>query len=124
MKNWKQLNVMAFIAIITFAFIGCSNDTTTPETFTVTFNANGESPTPPLQTVEKGAKATEPTAPTKTSFDFIGWYTEEALTNQWNFAADTVTANITLWAKWSETPKKQPDTVFGNVGRRLENNEQ
>jgi uncharacterized repeat protein (TIGR02543 family) len=37
---------------------------------------------------------------TKADSAFGGWYKESANTNQWNFADDTVTANITLYAKW------------------------
>jgi hypothetical protein len=29
-------------------------------------------------------------------------YKEAALTNQWNFGTDTVTGNITLYAKWTD----------------------
>jgi len=70
--------------------------------FTVTFNSNGGTPQPQPQTIAKGGKASEPTAPTKTNYSLVGWYKETALTTEWNFAADTVTADITLHAKWWE----------------------
>jgi len=113
MRNTSKFIGIAIIVAISFialSLTGCPPEPTpaATETFTVTFNANGGSPTPPTQTIAKGGKAAEPQAPTKPGNDFIGWYKEEALTNQWNFAdgngvaADTVTANITLWAKWSD----------------------
>lgn len=69
--------------------------------FTVTFNSNGGSAVT-AQTVEQGGKATEPSpAPTKASKTFGGWYKEAALTNAWNFSTDTVSADITLYAKWA-----------------------
>jgi uncharacterized repeat protein (TIGR02543 family) len=35
-------------------------------------------------------------------YTFGAWYNEAAFTTQWNFASDTVTANITLYAKWKQ----------------------
>jgi uncharacterized repeat protein (TIGR02543 family) len=40
---------------------------------------------------------------TKTGHAFGGWYKEEGLTNQWNFSTDTVTGDITLYARWIPT---------------------
>jgi uncharacterized repeat protein (TIGR02543 family) len=105
MKNWKQLNVMAVIAIvgIIIGFVACDNNSgnNDPETFTVTFHANGGSPIPPNQTIEKGKTATEPATMTKTNCDFDGWYKESGFTTKWNFATNTVTANIDLYAQWT-----------------------
>jgi uncharacterized repeat protein (TIGR02543 family) len=39
---------------------------------------------------------------TKAGHTFAGWYKEAAYTNAWNFASDTVNANITLHAKWNQ----------------------
>ena len=78
-------------------------DTTTP-TYIVLFNSNGGSEVT-SQTVLKGEKATTPTDPTKDGFDFDKWYSNEALTTEYDF--DTpVTANITLYAKWNSIPLK------------------
>ncbi len=90
--------------------------TPTTEKVTITFNTNGGSSVA-SQEIDKGTKATMPTAPTKAETDsvtytFEGWYTDEALTAAFSF--DTaVSANITLYAKWSETPKevKPQDTT-------------
>ncbi|MDR1175959.1 MAG: InlB B-repeat-containing protein, partial [Treponema sp.] len=73
-----------------------------PDTYyTVTFDTNGGSAAPEAQTVVEGSKATEPAAPTKAGYIFGGWFREMEMVNQWNFATDTVTADITLYAKWS-----------------------
>lgn len=90
--------------------------TPTTEKVTITFNTNGGSSVA-SQEIDKGTKASEPTAPTKAETDsvtytFEGWYTDETLTAAFSF--DTaVNANITLYAKWSETPKevKPQDTT-------------
>jgi uncharacterized repeat protein (TIGR02543 family) len=72
----------------------------TINTYTVTFDSQGGSAVA-SQTVEHGGKVTEPTAPTKEGYTFGGWYKESGCTNAWNFATDTVTANVTLFAKWT-----------------------
>jgi len=111
--NKKVAAMLCIVAaIIALPLAGCGSNDTTPETFTVTFNANGGSPTPEPQTIEKGKTATEPTgdkAPIKTNYTLDGWYKEIGLSTKWNFATDTVTANIDLYAKWNETQKTKPE---------------
>lgn len=51
---------------------------------------------------EVGNKVTAPTAPTKDGYTFTGWYKESALENEWDFDNDTVTSDVTLYAKWTE----------------------
>ena len=72
------------------------------EAFTVTFNANGGTPAPGQQSIAHGGNVTEPSVMIKSGYTFSGWYKEAAYTNRWNFSTDTVTANITLYAKWLE----------------------
>jgi uncharacterized repeat protein (TIGR02543 family) len=69
--------------------------------YTITFNADGGTPVPIQQTVDHGGKLTEPAAMTKTGYAFDGWYGETAFTNKWDFANNTVTDNVTLYAKWN-----------------------
>jgi uncharacterized repeat protein (TIGR02543 family) len=66
---------------------------------TVTFNVNGGSSVL-AQTVASGDTVTAPTALAKTDYVFGGWYREAGLTNLWDFSTDTVTADITLYARW------------------------
>jgi formylglycine-generating enzyme required for sulfatase activity len=68
-------------------------------TYTVSFESNGGSSVT-AQTVAEGGTVTEPPAMSKAAHFFIGWYREAAFTNAWNFAADTVMANTTLYAYW------------------------
>ena len=74
----------------------------------VSFDAQGGS-TVPAQTVSHGGKATEPDpAPVLAGHTLEGWYKEEACTNLWDFNTDTVTDDMTLYAKW--TPNKPGPT--------------
>jgi uncharacterized repeat protein (TIGR02543 family) len=68
------------------------------ESFKVTFDAAGGSPAPAEQTVVKGEQVSKPTDPTKSGYIFDGWYNAET---KWDFST-TVTAAITLTAKWIE----------------------
>lgn len=71
------------------------------ESFTVTFNSNGGSDVP-AQNLLSGEKATQPADPVKEGFEFGGWYSDEDVTTLYDF--DTpVTANITIYAKWSNS---------------------
>ncbi|OXN00833.1 InlB B-repeat-containing protein [Bifidobacterium vansinderenii] len=68
---------------------------------TVTFNANGGSDVA-AQTVEWNDKAAKPADPTRDGYTFTGWYSDEALTHAWDFDADAVTGNVTLYAGWTK----------------------
>jgi len=72
----------------------------TINTYTVTFNSKCGS-TVTLQTVEQGGKVTEPADPNRTGYTFSGWYKESGCTTVWDFATDTVTVDVTLYAKWT-----------------------
>ncbi|MBB6670090.1 InlB B-repeat-containing protein [Cohnella nanjingensis] len=52
------------------------------------------------QTVNYGRKVMKPSDPKKEGYAFVGWYKEETLNNQWDFATDTVTGTMMLYAKW------------------------
>lgn len=69
-------------------------------TYTVTFDTDGGSSIP-SQTVAAGGKVTKPSNPTKSGSTFDNWYKNAAKTQLWNFATDTVTADTTLYAKWT-----------------------
>ena len=73
-----------------------------PATYIVTFNANGHGTAPDkITNVSSGQTITKPTDPNAEGYTFAGWYKESGCTNEWNFATDTVTGNITLYAKWT-----------------------
>lgn len=84
--------------------------------YTVIYNTNGGSAVGSA-TVSEGHKLTAPNAPAKDGYTFHGWYKDAAFTNSWNFDTDTVTGNITLYAKWAETAK-----IYGISGTVYESN--
>lgn len=76
-------------------------------TLTVTFNSNGGSQVSPYTGVEYGSTITEPSTPEKLENTFDGWYKDAEFENAWDFENDTVTDNITLYAKWVEWRKSR-----------------
>ncbi len=71
---------------------------------TVSFNMNGHGTQIPDKTgIAAGSKLTAPTAPSAAGFVFLGWYTDAAGNKAWDFANDTVSADVTLYAKWTVT---------------------
>jgi uncharacterized repeat protein (TIGR02543 family) len=104
MKNlYKFLSIAALAAIIGLAAAGCKmdDDDDIPATYTVTFATNGGSPVAAITDVASDAKIAAPPVPTKAGNNFAGWHKEAALITQWNFAVDTVSADTTLYAKWT-----------------------
>ena len=73
-----------------------------PTGHTVTFDSNGGTEIE-AQTVADGETATEPDpAPTKEGcYAFGGWYSDEGLNDEFNFAT-AITTDITLYAKWND----------------------
>uniref|UniRef100_UPI002552407B InlB B-repeat-containing protein n=1 Tax=Lysinibacillus sp. fls2-241-R2A-57 TaxID=3040292 RepID=UPI002552407B len=67
----------------------------------VTFDSNGGSKVP-SQTVGYNDLVKAPSTPVKEGYQFVGWCKDAALNNAWDFAKDKVTADITLYAKWTK----------------------
>nr|MCR5399901.1 InlB B-repeat-containing protein [Lachnospiraceae bacterium] len=83
--------------------------------YSVTFDACGHGTAPATITgKQRGDKIAEPTAPSATGYVFDGWYKESSHINKWRFDTDTVTSNITLYAKWVEN--WQTITFMSNDG--------
>lgn len=68
--------------------------------YRITFETNGGTSVEDVIVVD--GEMTIPANPTKEGYTFAGWYQDSALTKPFNLASDTVTANMTLYAKWSE----------------------
>ena len=71
-------------------------------TYTVTFDSMLGTPTPTAITgIANNGTITLPTAPTKAGYVFAGWYTDNTTYTTQFTAATAVTANITIYAKWT-----------------------
>lgn len=66
--------------------------------YTISFDSQGGGEITPVSTVS-GSLIAAPAAPNKDGFVFAGWYT--ASDSVWNFAEQTVSSDITLYAKWN-----------------------
>jgi uncharacterized repeat protein (TIGR02543 family) len=70
------------------------------EPVSVTFDSQGGSSAAVVAAVYN-EKISAPDVPTKANSVFSGWYKESSCTNAWNFNSDTVTSDLTLYAKWT-----------------------
>ena len=91
--------------------------------YTVTFEpgTGGEAYT---QMVRLGEKTASPEPPKRLGYTFLGWYyTNEEITEKWNFSENVITEDITLTAKWDyatyELPIVNIDTA-GTVNSKIE----
>lgn len=100
-KTW----LIALLSI-TLGTISCSggDDDGEKTVYTVTFDANGGSPTPAVQRIEAGGVVASPSSnPTKSGYVFMFWSLSSAST-AYNFNTP-VSSNIILKANWKEEGK-------------------
>jgi len=84
---------------------------------TVTFDSNGGSYVSPATGVNKGETISKPADPVKDGYTFSGWYRDNnTFTQPWNFSTDTVTGDITLYAKWNYVDINVNVVIFNSNG--------
>ena len=83
--------------------------------YTVSFDSNGGSAVLP-QTVKEWQRIIRPEDPTRSGYLFASWYSEPELRYQWDFYANMVDADMTLYAKWNMI-----DPLFKISGLTLDN---
>lgn len=71
--------------------------------YTVTFDSQGGSAVP-AGIPDSNGLVSAPETPARTGFIFVGWYPSSSFTAPWNFSADQVTGNLTLYARWLAAP--------------------
>ena len=103
----KKYVFSIFTAAILFTTISCS---LSPSNFTVTYETNGFGQTPKAVSVPYGAKLTDAQLPVLTADNkvFGGWFKESKCTTKWDKDVDTVTKDITLYAKWQNAQPLTP----------------
>ena len=72
-----------------------------PLRYNITFETNGGTILS-AQSVLENEKIEQPETPVKEEYLFEGWFKEAECENIWDFETDTVTTDITLYAKWTE----------------------
>jgi len=99
MKRFIFFIITTIVLIATL--ISCNKE---EREFTVSFNINFNIGFEiPSQIIKKGEKAVKPIIPYTVAYHtLIAWYKEAELVNEWNFADDLVTSDITLYAMWSQ----------------------
>ena len=70
---------------------------------TVKFETNGGTPIDPVQAIY-GELLERPEDPVREGKHLVGWFKDIHLTEEWDFATDTVKGNMTLYAKWADGP--------------------
>lgn len=98
----KTVNIVIAVGIAVLAlvlvFVATHNG------FTISFDTDGGSHIGPV-TGKYGEVLAKPENPVKEGWSFTGWYTDRALTNEWDFDSDTLTGDLTLYAGWTEKTK-------------------
>lgn len=90
--------------------------------YTVTFDTCGGSTVPSAMTAQNKTMAA-PADPERSGYTFAGWYKDADCTEVWDFSKDVVTADMTLYAKWtknespvpSPVPSSRPVSIKGNA---------
>ncbi|MDE5716621.1 MAG: InlB B-repeat-containing protein [Lachnospiraceae bacterium] len=84
--------------------------------WTVTFDVQGHGTAPEAQMgVIAGDTAERPEDPAADGYRFDGWYRDSACTKAWDFDADIVQADMTLYAKWLEKSKGEDGFAFQEI---------
>ncbi len=105
----KIIKYFSLLIILIAVVTACKDKPVKTVIKTVTFHNGTDSSAIPVQRVAHGEKATKPSKPVKAGFIFDGWYKEKTFTNAFNFNTETITKNITLYAKWIKDDAKNVD---------------
>ena len=90
--------------------------------YTVAFDTRGGSTVPSAMTAQNKTMVA-PANPERSGYTFAGWYKDADCTQAWDFSKDVVTADMTLYAKWtknegpvpSPVPSSRPVSTKGNA---------
>ena len=102
---FPRISLMLPVWVGIFLLTGCDEKPEPKEegaTFVVTFHTGEGASTVAAQTIAEGDTVSKPADPTRDGYDFKGWFKEDTYTTAFNFTQEKITANITLYAKWSK----------------------
>ena len=108
----KLLAIVAVIVALAMCFgvvTACAPDDPEPETYTVTFNANGgELSGNATVEVEEGEKITGAPTASKDGYTFDGWFDAATGGDEVSLSTYTVTEDVTLYAQYTEDEEPGP----------------
>ena len=108
----KLLAIVAVIVALAMCFgvvTACAPDDPEPETYTVTFNANGgELSGNATVEVEEGEKITGAPTASKDGYTFDGWFDAATGGDEIDLSTYTVTKDVTLYAQYTEDEEPGP----------------
>ena len=84
------------------------------ETYTVRFETAGGTAVSD-QKIKEGELVQKPEDPVRQGYIFEGWYKDGGYTESWDFAADVVKENTTIYAKWKPEEPEQPEAAIYTV---------
>lgn len=95
------------------------------EGFTIKLELNNGEEAKEISVSEEGI-VTIPEAPQKEGYKFFGWYSDEALTEEWDFLSSKATEDTVLYAKWEILPDDSlySITISTNLGGVIKVNPQ
>ena len=70
--------------------------------YTVIFDMDGHDNNIVMTKIKKDSLIEKPADPAAEGYIFGGWYKEAGCTNAWDFNADTITQDTTIYAKWTK----------------------
>ena len=80
--------------------------------FSVLFNSGAGSTIPALTNITSGSMISAPEDPARAGYLFEGWFKDAEYTELWDFATDTVTEDLVLYAGWSVDPNYMKSVTF------------
>ncbi|MGE7114258.1 S-layer homology domain-containing protein [Lysinibacillus sp. NPDC047702] len=83
--------------------------------FTVKFDSQGGSQVVDYENIPNNTKIHRPSSPTRNGYIFDGWYKDSLLQEAWDFDADIVAENQTLYAKWEEAPTFSIESIDNQI---------
>ena len=78
--------------------------------YTVAFDTRGGSTVPSAMTAQNKTMVA-PANPERSGYTFADWYKDADCTQAWDFSKDVVTADMTLYAKWTKNESPVPSPV-------------
>lgn len=109
MKKRSFVMAACVIALIAMLLCGCEIG----KAYTISFDGNYGGADPiPSQTVASGKTAQAPADPVRDGYVFLGWTQDLSSGQCWDFSADKVKADCTLYALWD---KNTEDAFASNI---------